>query len=267
VSAWGYTSGTGITAMDYLFADAVTIPPELERYYTETVVRLPVIFPYAHAIAPGIRQPAPHERNGFMTYGYLGRGGKITPPTLDVWAQVLRADPTSRMVLKSGSYRQREVYRAMLNGLLARGVATERVTVLMDTSREEHLMAHNDVDAVLDPMPQTGGISTCDALLMGVPVVTKLGPRLPERVSASILMSIGRSELVAETVEEYVRIATSLRPTVANRQAIRAALGRSALVDHPSYVRVVENTYRAIWARWCEQQAGAPAEAKGEVAA
>lgn len=258
VSAWGYISGTGLHAVDYLFADAVTVPPELERYYSETIVRMPAIFPYAHSIAPGIRTPAPFERNGYTTYGYLGRGGKITSLTLDVWAQVLRADPTSRMILKSGSYRQREVYRAALNGLLARGVDDDRVTVLMDTSREEHLLAHNEVDVILDPMPQTGGISTCDALLMGVPVVTKLGPRLPERVSASILTSIGYPELVAKTAEEYVEKAVTLHPTAAHREAIRAALGASPLADHDSYVAAVEQAYVAIWRRWCSEQQGEP---------
>lgn len=257
ISAWGYTSGTGLDAMDYLFADAVSVPPELERHYAETIVRLPCLFPYAHSIAPGIRAPAPFERNGHVTYGYLGRGGKVTPLALDAWAMVLRADPASRMTLKSGAYRQREVWRAVLNGLVARGVDPERVTVLMDTSREEHLMAHNDVDVILDTAPQTGGISTCDALLMGVPVVTKLGPRLPERVSASILTAVGRPELVAETVERYVEIALALRPSVADRQGIRAALGASPLVDHEAYVRATEDTYRALWRRWCEGQLGA----------
>lgn len=255
VSAWGYISGTGLQAMDYLFADAVTVPPELERYYSETIVRMPAIFPYAHNLAPGIRSPAPFERNGHKTYGYLGRGGKITSLTLDVWAQVLRADPESKLILKSGSYRQREVYRAALNGMLARGVDDDRVTVLMDTSREEHLMLHNEVDVILDPMPQTGGISTCDALLMGVPVVTKLGPRLPERVSASILTSIGYAGLVAETVDTYVQKAITLHPTAGHREAIRAALGNSTLTDHETYVRFCEQTYRSIWAQWCQGQA------------
>lgn len=255
-TGWGYTTGTGLAAMDYLFADAVTVPPELERYYSETVIRMPVVFPYAHNIAPGIRKPAPFERNGYMTYGYLGRGGKITSLTLDTWSQVLRADPTSRMLLKSGSYRQREVYRAALNGLLARGVDDDRVIVHMDTSREEHLLMHNEVDVILDTMPQTGGISTCDALLMGVPVVTKLGPRLPERVSATILTTIGYDDLVAGTVDEYVSIALGLRPTVAYREAIRAALGASALCDHPAYVQAAEDAYRAIWKIWCCRTVG-----------
>ena len=258
ITAWGYTTGTGLEAMDYLFADAVSVPPEYERFYAETVVRLPCLFPYAHNIAPGIRAPAPHERNGHMTYGYLGRGGKITPATLDAWGQVLRADPTARMILQSDAYRQREVYRAMVNGLLARGVDNDRVTVQMGTSREEHLLLHNEVDVILDPMPQTGGISTCDALLMGVPVVTKLGPRLPERVSASILTAIGYPDLVAETVDEYAQIALGQRPQVTHRQAIRAALGASPLVAHDEYVRVVEETYRDLWKRWCTAQGAAP---------
>lgn len=254
ISAWGYSSGTGLAAMDYLFADPVTVPPELEQHYTETIVRMPAIFPYAHSEAPPIRTPSPFERNGHKTYGYLGRGGKITSLTLDVWAQVLRADPTSKLILKSGSYRQREVYRAALNGMLARGVDDDRVTVHMDTSREEHLMAHNEVDVILDTLPQTGGISTCDALLMGVPVVTKLGPRLPERVSASILTAIGYPELIAQTAEAYVEKAVTLHPTATHREAIRAALGTSPLADHKAYVAAVEVAFRDLWRTWCQSQ-------------
>lgn len=254
ISAWGYISGTGMAAMDYLFADAVTVPAESEQWYAEKIIRMPAIFPYAHSIAPGIRQPAPFERNGFMTYGYLGRGTKITYATLDAWGRVLAGDPTARMLLKSDSYQQKEMYRSVVNGLLARGVDNDRVTVLMGTSRDEHLMAHNDVDVILDPMPQTGGISTCDALLMGVPVVTKLGQRIPERVSGSILKSIGAGALVTKTVDQYVSVALGARPTAEDRVAIRRQLGESALVDHAAYVAFVEQTYRTLFRGYCAEQ-------------
>lgn len=255
VSAWGYLTGTGMVAMDYLFADDVTIPDYLEHHYSEQVVRLPAVFPYAHELAPDIREPSPFVRNGYATYGYLGRGTKITYATLDAWARVLRADPTSRMVVKSDSYRQKEMYRVVMNGLLARGIDNGRLTVLFGTARDEHLMAHNEVDVILDTVPQTGGISTCDALLMGVPVVTLAGQRSPERVSASILTSIGRPDLVTMSLEAYVKTASAVRATTAERQAIRKALGRSPLLDHPSYVNAVEAAYRAIWRLWCAKAA------------
>lgn len=254
ISAWGYISGTGMTAMDYLFADAVTVPESHEPWYAERVIRMPAIFPYAHDTAPEIRTPAPFERNGHMTYGYLGRGTKISAATLDAWAMVLRADETARMMLKSDSYRQKEMQRLVINGLLARGVDDSRVTVLLGTSREEHLLAHNDVDVILDTIPQTGGISTCDALLMGVPVVTLLGQRIPERVSGAILTSLGLTALVCETVDEYAQTALSLRPTAEDRNAIRQKLGQSPLLDHDGYCRAVETAYRTLFRGWCAEQ-------------
>ena len=253
ISAWGYITGTGMGAMDYLFADAVTVPVSSEAWYAERVIRMPAIFPYAHSLAPGIRTPAPWERNGYMTYGYLGRGTKVTAATLDAWAAVLRGDPSARLLLKSDSYQQKEMWRVVVNGLLARGIDDARVTVRLGTSREEHLAAHNDVDVILDTMPQTGGISTCDALLMGVPVVTKLGQRIPERVSGSILHSIKFLAGVTESVDEYVRVALAMRPTGEHRQGIRAALGQSPLLDHAAYTRFVEQTYRTIWRGWCSE--------------
>lgn len=253
VSAWGYITGTGLETMDYLFADAVTVPPEAEAWYSETVVRLPAIFPYAHTLAPEIRQPAPWTRNGYATYGYLGRGTKITYATLDTWAAVLRADPTSRLLLKSDSYAQKAMYRLVVNGLLARGIDNARVEVRFGTTREEHLAAHNEVDVILDPIPQTGGISTCDALLMGVPVVTLLGKRIPERVSASILTSIGHSEMICTSVDEYTEKAVTMRATGVDRQAIRAALEASPLADHEGYTRAVEMAYRTLWRGHCSE--------------
>ena len=254
ISAWGYISGTGMTAMDYLFADAVTVPESHEQWYAEKIVRMPAIFPYAHAIAPEIRTPAPFERNGYKTYAYLGRGTKVTYATLDAWSRVLLADPTSRLTLKSDSYRQDGVKRMVVNGLIGRGVDNSRISVLYSTDRDQHLMAHNEVDVILDTIPQTGGISTCDALLMGVPVVTLLGQRIPERVSGSILTSIGCAALVAETVDEYVQTALAVTPTVQDRQEVRRQLGQSSLLDHAGYTRTVEETYRRLWRCWCYAQ-------------
>lgn len=253
VSAWGYITGTGMAAMDYLFADAVTVPEGCEGWYAEKVVRLPAIFPYAHTLAPGIQAPAPWQRNGYKTYGYLGRGTKITYATLDAWAEVLRRDPTSRFVVKSDSYKQQDHWRFVVNGLIARGVDVDRVQRNYGTSREDHLEFHNTVDVILDTVPQTGGISTCDALLMGVPVVTLAGKRIPERVSASILTSIGYDALVCQTVDEYARTALALQPTAEDRASIRAALGASPLADHAGYTQAVETVYRNLWRGYCAE--------------
>lgn len=266
ISAWGYITGTGMAAMDYLFADAVTVPEGCEGWYAETVVRLPAIFPYAHHLAPDIASLAPFERNGYTTYGYLGRGTKVTYATLDAWAEVLRRDETARMILKSDSYKQREHFRYVVNGLLGRGVDNARVEVRYGTTRDEHLLAHNEVDVILDPIPQTGGISTCDALLMGVPVVTLAGKRIPERVSASILTSIGYDVLVTQTVDEYARTAVTLKATGADRQEIRAALAASPLADHAAYVTAVETAYRTLWRGWCAERNKQRAEASEKAA-
>lgn len=257
VSAWGYITGTGLDCMDYLFADPVLAPPEHDGYYAESVVRLPAPYPYTPATLPEIRDPAPHVRNGHVTFGYFGRPNKISPACLDAWGEILRAVPDARLVLKAGTYDQATPARKIMNGLLARGVAAERITLLSATDRPHHLAAHNEIDVALDPFPQTGGMTSCDAFLMGVPVVTLLGRRSPERTTAAIWAACRRWDGVAEDVEHYVRLAADPAGVSGwnhlHRRHLRAAFLTSTMVQTDRYVRAVEEALLGCWREWCEK--------------
>jgi predicted O-linked N-acetylglucosamine transferase (SPINDLY family) len=123
------------------------------------------------------------------------------------------------------------------------------------TSQYEHLAAHGEIDIMLDTFPHGGGVTTVDSFFMGVPVVTLLGERLPGRLSASLLTSVGLSDLVAESTEQYVEIATALARDfdrlVQIRTTLRARLLASPIGDGQQYARSVEDIYRTLWQRWC----------------
>lgn len=256
VTGWGYGTGTGLAAMDYLVADDVAAPPESERFYREKILRLPCLLAYAPGKAvPELNPTPPQKRNGYRTYGYLGRAQKVNAETLALWARVLRADPSARLLLKHGQWEARALRDMAAQTLWALGVSPDRVEVRGQTSRLEHLAAYNLIDVALDTFPQSGGITTLDALLMGVPTVTLLGETIPSRTGASILTTIGYRGLVAPTPHDYVGAALRGTPR-GGRRAIRAALMDSILVKPREYAAAVEAQYRAIWRRWCTGRGG-----------
>jgi predicted O-linked N-acetylglucosamine transferase (SPINDLY family) len=146
-----------------------------------------------------------------------------------------------------------------VDDLAARGIARERITVLGQSTRLEHLAAHDEVDLVLDTFPQTGGVTTVEALLMGVPVVTLLGEGVPGRMSASFLTALGLEDLVAETPDAYVdvaaRLAGDLDRLAAERASLRKRLLASPIGDTRAYTRAVEAAYHDLWRSWCASDA------------
>jgi protein O-GlcNAc transferase len=174
------------------------------------------------------------------------------------WARVLSAVPTARLLLKCGGADQSPGREQLLARFAAHGVAPERVMLRGSTPHPDHLAAHADIDIMLDTFPQSGGITTLDALLMGVPVVTLLGQRVPGRVSASLLATLGLPDLVADTPDTYVTLARTLagdleRLTV-ERATLRQRLLASPLTDARRYAQAVEAVYREIWQDWCATQ-------------
>jgi predicted O-linked N-acetylglucosamine transferase (SPINDLY family) len=255
VTAWGYATGTGMDAMDYFLADPITVPTHAYARYAEEVVNLPGALCYdPPSFAPGVA-PLPASTRGFVTFGAFNRLPKLFPETLAAWARILTALPTSRLVVKTLGADVSPGRDWLLGQLAMHGVQPERVTLLGITLRPDHLAAHGEVDLMLDAFPQNGGVTTLDALLMGVPVVTLMGEQIQERSSGSVLSAVGLGDLIARTPDEYVEIAARLAGDTARLAAERATL-RSRLLASPignvvTYTRSVEATYRALWRRWC----------------
>jgi len=252
----GYPNTTGLTAIDYLIVDAHTDPAGYEAYATESLARLPNCLlcydPPSEAPTPA---PPPclapradgHAGTAPFTFASFNTLGKTTDFTLRLWARVLGAVASSRLLLKASGLTDPQVHEALLMRVTRAGIDPARLTLLGFTPKSGHLATYAMADVCLDPHPFNGATTTADALYMGVPVVTLEGDRHVARAGMSILRTIGRGEWVARTDDEYVRIAAQLagdRASLARiRTELRGQVARSALCDAKGYTRALEEMY------------------------
>jgi predicted O-linked N-acetylglucosamine transferase (SPINDLY family) len=254
----GYPNSTGMEAIDYRLVDAVTdIPGEADALASETLVRLPGCFLcYGAPVAAPVPTPPPSLATGAITFGSFNNPAKLSGATLDAWARLLIRLPKARLLLKGKSFADASTRALYLDRLSRRGVAAGRVELVAQLPESSaHLALYNRVDIALDPFPYNGTTTTCEALWMGVPVVALRGDRHAGRVSASILTAIGMEDLVADSIEGYVEIAAALAGDSARldelRHSLRPHMVASRLCDATGFARKIEQTYRAIWQRWC----------------
>jgi predicted O-linked N-acetylglucosamine transferase (SPINDLY family) len=256
VTAWGGVTGTGLDAIDYIFADAVMIPEQIHGYFSEEVVYLPCPLTYMpHAELPPVARLPASER-GFVTFGYFNNYIKLSAAALAVWARLLGSIPNSRLLFKAKEFDRLQPRDRVVRVFTAAGIPPERLSFLGASPWYEHLEAHGGVDIVLDPFPNVGGISTLEALSMGTPVVTLKGETPVNRISASTLTAVGLGDWVAETSDQYLSIAGERSRDIPGLECLRAVL-RDRLTASPAgnpgnYVRAVEAIYRGLWRRWCE---------------
>jgi predicted O-linked N-acetylglucosamine transferase (SPINDLY family) len=180
----------------------------------------------------------------------------VSPATLDAWAKLLIRLPQARLLLKGRSFADaatRMLFLARLSEHM-RADRVEFVAGLPDASA--HRAVYHQVDIALDPFPNNGTTTTCEALWMGVPVVTLRGDRHAGRVGASLLSQIGLTDLIANSVEEYVEIALALAGNPGRlddmRRSLRPLLEASLLCDGGAFARKIEAAFRKMWQQWCE---------------
>ncbi|PIT01534.1 acetylglucosamine transferase [Bradyrhizobium nitroreducens] len=259
VHGWGHGTGTGLPTIDYLMSDPVAIPHGVRHLFAETVVDLPCFVTLA-PLPDGIaRAPTPAISNGFVTFGVFNRISKISDEAAQVWSRILEQVPGSRLLIKDVALDDEMVRENLLARFGSCGLPAERVELLGATLRSEHLASFNRVDICLDPFPQNGGVSTWEALQMGVPVVAKLGNSLPSRAAGSILTALGLPDWVTDSREAYIDIATSRASEISELDKLRRELPdtiRAAAASNPvSYGRAVDEAYRAMWRRYCSEGA------------
>jgi predicted O-linked N-acetylglucosamine transferase (SPINDLY family) len=260
-TAWGHAGGTGLAAIGYAFADAVTVPPDARARFVEDIVELPAIVAYAPpAEAPAVA-PLPALAAGYPTFGCFNRLCKVGDPVLALWAYVLGAVPDARVLLKDPALDEASVRERVRARFAAQGGAPDRLDFAGGTSRSEHLAAWARVDIALDPFPHGGGVSALEGLWMGVPLVTLRGDAIAGRLGASFLAALGLTDWVAASPATYVahaaRGARDVDALAALRADLRRRLAASALGDHSAYGRAVEAAYRRMWRRYCEARTGA----------
>ena len=192
VSWLGYPNTTGLPQIDYRITDAIADPyGDADELHTEKLVRLEggfLCYRNDEYSSPVETSPQPQRR---VTLGSFNTLAKVTAQVLDTWTEILNVVPDSRLVLKARSLGNEEARTACLEQFVDRGVAPERIELfgpLPDAA--DHLRLYTSLDIALDPFPYNGTTTTCEALWMGVPVITLRGKRHAGRVSASILHHI-----------------------------------------------------------------------------
>ena len=255
----GYPDTTGLNTIDYRIVDAVTDPDEQPcAWASETLIKLEGGF-LCYSGCKDAPQPAvpPCCVGGTVTFGSFNNPAKISNLTLDAWCKLLGRLPRSRLLLKGRSFGDVATRASFLSRLVERGVAAERVVLVAWLhSGLGHLGLYSRVDIALDPFPYNGTTTTCEALWMGVPVVTLRGDRHAGRVGASLLTQVGQTDWIARSVDEYVEIAVKLAgdPYMLSdlRATLRARLNASALCDGSVFARKMEAAYRTVWRSWCK---------------
>ncbi len=249
VTYLGYPDTTGLSAMDYRLVDDVTDPAgPADARHTEKLVRLPGCFlcytPHGHA--PPVA-PLPCFARGGITFGSFNNFAKISPQWVALAARVLQAVPGSRCLLKSPYARSNDGGREQLQARFnACGIASERVVWMpFDSDPTVHLARYGGVDIALDTYPYHGTTTTCEALWMGVPVVSLLGETHASRVGASLLKSAGLSELAAGGTDDFVRRAVALASDPDRLQALRQNMRErlQTLTDGAAFTRQLEQAY------------------------
>jgi protein O-GlcNAc transferase len=255
VSWLGYLSTTGMTRIQYRLCDRHTDPPGMtDRFHTETLVRLPSSqWCYRPVVSIDCSEEPPFRRNGFITFGSFSNVLKLSPMARRLWAEILTRLPDSRIVF--GGVPQGPIRDGLIRDFEKAGIAAGRIATFPRVGTADYLRSFNDVDVALDTTPYSGGTTTCDALWMGVPIITAPGTRSISRSTAGILATLGLSDWIAASPEDYVRLAIRRaedRETIADlRRTLRGRMRASPLMDEPQFARDVEDAYRRMWRIWC----------------
>lgn len=257
--AWlGYFATTGLPTIDFVILDPFHAPPGAESQFTETLIRLPHNrFCYTPvSFAPEVAPP-PFEKTGLVTFGSFNNTGKLNDAVLAVWARILAAVPGSRLILKWRTFADPVYSQRIRAFFVARGIEAERLDLRPMSVHRELLEQYADIDIALDPFPFSGGHTSCEAMWMGVPVVTLPQARVVSRQTWSFLNNIGLPELAASDPEHYVRLAVELANRHARRAELRGTLRErmraSPLCDAAGFTRSLEAAYGKAWAAAVER--------------
>jgi protein O-GlcNAc transferase len=258
-TSWlGYPATTGLSTMDYKIVDHYTDPLGMtEQFYTEKLMRLKDTF---LCYMPDKDCPDvgnfPALISGHITFGSFNNFPKVSPEVFSLWACILKTIPNSCLIMKSGSFFDWKTRQYAMDMFAREGIETKRVELLSWVpSKRAHFAAYNSIDIGLDTFPYNGTTTTCEALWMGVPVISLAGNTPASRVGVSILSNIGLGELVAKTKEEYQAIAVKLagdqKRLRSLHEGLRERMTQSPLTDAKRFIIDLEAAYRSMWEKWC----------------
>ena len=264
VTYLGYQNTTGMSAMDYRLTDDHADPPGMtETQYSERLERLPESF---FCFAPSPQAPEvnalPAATNGFITFASLNHINKLRPEMLQVWAQILKSTPKSRLLVLGYAPGR---FESNVRDVMARsGIDPARLRVVNKRPRDEYLRLHHEIDIALDTFPFNGHTTVCDALWMGVPSIMLEGNTYASRFGGTAPIKLGLRDFIAGSQSQYIQIATALAGNLPRLTALRSGLRErmrtSVLMDAEGFTRRLEAAYRRMWHAWCAHDSGGTAK-------
>ena len=262
VTYLGYPNTTGLSTIDYRFTDAHTDPEgTTEHLHTEKLIRLPQSFlGYQPADNAPTVTPSPVVKNKYITFGSFNNIAKVSPQIIRIWANILKQLPNSRLLLKYKVLDDRGTCDRLYNLFEQAGVDRQRLDLQgWIENISNHLAYYHQVDIALDTYPYHGTTTTCEALWMGVPVITLAGAVHVSRVGVSLLSSVGLTEFIADSPEAYISKAVDLAHNTDKltelRANLRSQMEKSPLTDGKAIAQSIESAYRQMWQEWCREKA------------
>jgi predicted O-linked N-acetylglucosamine transferase (SPINDLY family) len=256
--AWlGYPDTTGMSQIDYRLTDEIADPVEFKKFYSEELFYLPESF---LCYSPGQMMPpvvqSPCLKRKSITFGSFNNSAKINSVVIEMWSRILKSTPDSSLLLKFKSGSDEEIRQIYLDRFAGHGISPDRIATSDWLPSRQHLELYGHVDIALDTFPYNGTTTTCQALLMGVPVITLAGDHHISRVGSSILTCLGLEFFIASTPDEYVAKAVAL---ASNKEALdkirssmRTRMAVNPLCNKAKFAENIESAYRQMWRRWCQ---------------
>lgn len=262
----GFPGTTGLSAMDYLITDDMTDPPGVEDQYSERLFRLPTRLCVYRPMSRNplwryqpiyLVRPSPALENGYVTFGSCNNLGKITDTVLSTWAEILRQVPQSKLLIEGKNFDNPDFAHAYRERCTRLGLGADRIELVALNASNQYLTYHR-IDIALDPFPLNGGTTSMDVLWMGVPLVAQAGASFKSRLTAGILLHLGRPEWLAQTQRSYIDIAVHLAQDIDSlnetRLKLRTELEESVLMREDLFCAVFAEALRTMWLQWLAQQ-------------
>ena len=261
ISGLGYMATTGLHAVDYFVTDRYCDPPGSgsEKYYVEKLLRLTSQFCYNGYTSLPVSTGTPARRKGYIQFASFNQYAKLRDDMLRAWREIMARVPDARLLLKNSAFGDHSgTAHAAYERMHRLGFDMSRVQ--FESVTKDYMQRYLDVDIALDTFPWPGGGTTCDALYMGVPVVSYYTKRHSTRFTYSLLANIGLADLASQRIEDYVETAVALAGNIdlldALHRELRDRMKASPVMDQQRYIREMEECYRAIWTRWETQTEG-----------
>ncbi len=262
----GYLGTTGVAAIDYLIADALTLPQADAANFSERICYLPESYLcFTPPAGDTAVSPLPAPGNGYLTFGSFNNLTKMNDAVVGLWARVLHAVPDSRLLLKAKQLREESVRQGVADRFARHGIDAGRLILKPQAPRSQYLAPYAEVDIALDPFPYPGITTTVESLWMGVPVLTLAGTHFQSRQGVGLLTNAGLPDWIATDTDDYVaraaRHAADRQGLAALRQGLRRTLLDSPIFDAARFGAHFEAALRGMWAQWCADQQGRKAAA------